>query len=404
MDLSVILLVVLTAMIAALLFLVLKTKSGESDEQWKIKFIELEQLLKNQPELFLSRSKEAQAENNEKLLKSFSELREGLIEKSAESEQKITAGLFTFRDEIFKRLEESFNQLNTKVEERLEKISNKVRENLNEGFKNTNETFQNVLLRLAKIDEAQKKIESLSTNVVSLQDVLTDKKSRGIFGEVQLHQVLSSVFGEVNEKIYKLQHMLKGGKIVDCMLFLPEPMGNICVDSKFPLENYRRIFDKELDETARLNAQKEFAKNVKKHINDIAEKYIVANETADQAIMFLPAEAIFAEIHAYHPELISYANEKRVWVAGPTTFLATLTTVQSVLTNIERNKYMGIMHQEINKLGEEFKRYQDRWDDLSKHIQTVSKDVDKIHTTTSKISSRFQKIAEVEVESFEQLE
>ncbi len=365
---------------------------------------DLESWLKHQPDLIQAKFSEALAKNNHELAKDYNSLKEDIICRLSNNSEKLNKDLFTFKDEFSEKQKNSFSLLTQTVEERLEKISNKVKENLDDGFKKTNETFNNVLVRLAKIDEAQKKIESLSSEVVSLQDVLTDKKSRGIFGEVQLHHVLASVFGEVNEKIYKLQYTLSNTKIVDAILFLPEPMGRVCVDSKFPLENYKRMFDKELSEEARQVATKEFGKNVKKHIDDIANKYILKDETADQAIMFLPAEAIFAELHAYHQTVVEYANEKKVWLASPTTFLATLTTVQSVLTNIERNKYMGIMHQEINKLGEDFKRYQTRWDDLSKHIKTVTKDVDKIHTTSTKIAGRFQKIMEVEIEHKDELE
>jgi DNA recombination protein RmuC len=365
---------------------------------------DIESLLKHQPDLMQAKFSESLAKNNNVVSKDLHELKEDILFRLAHSSEKLNKDLFEFKDDFSEKQKNSFSILSQTVEERLEKISKKVKENLDEGFKKTNETFNNVLIRLAKIDEAQKKIESLSSDVVSLQDVLTDKKSRGIFGEVQLHHVLASVFGDVNNKVYKLQYSLSNSKIVDAILFLPEPMGRVCVDSKFPLENYKRMFDKTLSDEQRQTAMKEFGKNVKKHIDDISSKYILKDETADQAIMFLPAEAIFAELHAYHQDVVEYANTKKVWLTSPTTFLATLTTVQSVLTNIERNKYMTIMHQEINKLGEDFERYQTRWDDLSKHLKTVTKDVDKIHTTSNKISNRFQKIMEVEIEHKDMIE
>lgn len=334
--------------------------------------------------------------NNERLTRNFSELREGVLTRLHESQTASQKDLFNFREMLTKDLEEKFFKLSTTIETRLDKINNKVQENLNEGFKKTNETFTGIIQRLAKIDEAQKKIDALSTNVISLQDVLTDKKSRGIFGEVQLTNVLKSVFGEPG-KYYELQHKLDNTKIVDAALMLPEPVGLLCVDSKFPLENFKRMYEGH-DEAYKLNARKEFAKNIKKHVDDISSKYIIKDKTSDQAIMFLPAEAIFAEIHAYHPELVEYAQSKRVWITGPSTFMATLTTVQTVLLNMERSKYMSVLHKEINKLGVEFSRYEQRWDDLQKHLMTVTKDADKIHVTTGKISKQFQKIMEVEIE------
>ncbi|PIK15159.1 DNA recombination protein RmuC [Halobacteriovorax sp. JY17] len=332
---------------------------------------------------------------------SLYEFKEQIVEKLNQDSLKKQQDLYEFKSDLFKQQQESMLGLHKIIESRLDSISNKVQENLEKGFEKSNATFQGVIERLAKIDEAQKKIESLSTNVVSLQDVLTDKKSRGIFGEVQLGNLLSTVFGERNEKVYKIQHLLSNGKIVDAALFLPEPIGLICVDSKFPLENYKRLVSTSNDEAQRAVFAKEFAKNVKKHIDDIANKYIITNETADQAILFLPAEAIFAEIHAYHSEIVDYANQKKIWLSSPTTFLATLTTVQSVLLNLERNKYMSVMHEEINKLGDEFNRYEERWNKLAKHLGTVSKDVDDIHITTGKISGRFQKIMTVDIENSE---
>lgn len=332
------------------------------------------------------------------------QFKEQIVDRLNQSSKDGVENLHSFKSDLLKNQQESMLGLHKIIESRLDKISNKVQENLDKGFEKTNATFQGVIERLAKIDEAQKKIESLSSNVVSLQDVLTDKKSRGIFGEVQLSNLLSSVFGNTHKKVYALQHSLSNKKIVDAALFLPDPIGTLCVDSKFPLENFKRMMTKTNDQTTRDMFAKEFAKNLKKHIDDISSKYILAGETADQAILFLPAEAIFAEIHAYHSDIVEYANSKRVWLASPTTFLATLTTVQSVMLNLERNKYMSVMHEEINKLGEEFDRYQDRWDDLSKHLNTVTKDVDKIHITSNKISGRFQKIMAVDIENGELLE
>lgn len=367
------------------------------------------QKLDNQKELTKAVVSEVVEEKFNKLQKSEHEMNTSLIEKFHGLKNSLTETLIEatdrqikntdlFRESFTKFQTERFEALTKKIEENLRHISDKVRENLDEGFKKTNETFNSVLERLAKIDEAQKKIESLSSNVVSLQDVLTDKKSRGIFGEVQLQQVLSSVFGDKNDKVYQLQYKLSSGVIGDSVLFLPEPTGKIIVDSKFPLENFRRMFDSALSEQEKKDVTKDFKQNLKKHIDDISSKYIIANETADQAILFLPAEAIFAEIHAYHGDIIDYASSKRVWLASPTTFMAMLTTVQVVLNNIERSKYTSVIHQELNKLGEEFMRYRKRWDNLAAHIDTVTKDVKEIHTTTEKISNRFGQISEVKID------
>jgi DNA recombination protein RmuC len=313
---------------------------------------------------------------------------QNLIDRFNFLQQNVSQDLFKMSEKLNKDLETKLNEINDRV-----------KMNLDQGFKKTNETFTSVIERLAKIDEAQKKIEALSNNVVSLQDVLTDKKSRGIFGEVQLNQVLSSVFGDKNDKVYQVQYKLSNGTICDSILFLPEPTGKLVVDSKFPLENFRRMFDVSLNEIQKKEVTKEFKVNLKKHIDDISSKYIIKDETADQAVLFLPAEAIFAELYAYHGDVIEYAHQKRVWITSPTTFMAMLTTVQVVLNNIERSKYTNVIHLELNKLADEFARYKKRWDSLASHIDTVSKDVKDIHVTTEKITSRFSQISDVKIDN-----
>jgi DNA recombination protein RmuC len=326
----------------------------------------------------------------------------------AESEQKQLRELLSNKLETVERLERSsktlteslndnFTSLNDMVYRNLDKINMRVEERLNEGFEKTNKTFVSILERLSRIDEAQKKIDSLSTNIVSLQDVLTDKKSRGIFGEVQLNHILSVVFGEKNDKIYEIQKKLGNSMIADAVLHIPEPVGMVCLDSKFPLENYRRMIDGNISEAERKQYIREFKLNVKTHINDIASKYIIQGQTSDQAIMFIPAEAIFAEINAYHRDLLDYAGEKKVWLTSPTTLMSVLSTVQVVLRNMEREKYAGIIHEELNKLGKDFKLYKERWESLAKNIKRVSEDVDKINITSNKIERKFDRISRVEM-------
>ena len=320
-----------------------------------------------------------------------------ITERLGKLETELVKELGEFKSNLSENNNNNFNILNEKLEKRLMQINDKVNERLDENFEKTNKTFTSVLERLSKIDEAQKKIDSLSTDIVSLQSVLTDKKTRGIFGEINLKHILENVFGTNNEKIYKLQYTLSNGTIADSVVFAPEPLGTVAIDSKFPLENYRLMVDKSNSNGAA--AEKLFKADMKKHIDAIASKYIIPSETSDQAILFLPAEAIFAEVNAYHQDIIDYAYKKRVWIAGPTTLMSTLTTLQIILKNIERDKYTKVIHTELRMLSEEFKRYKDRWDKLSRSIDTVSKDVKDIHTTTEKITKRFNSINGVEMES-----
>ena len=331
------------------------------------------------------------------IVKEYGDLKVELATSIGKGSKENIKDLNNFKEGLNKDILESFEALNKKIEEQMEKINKKVEYRLNEGFEKTNKTFTNIVERLTKIDEAQKNIEKLSSNVVSLQHVLTDKKTRGAFGEVQLNHILTSIFGENNEKVFKTQATLSNGKVVDALLHIPNPMGDLAIDSKFPLENYRRMVDRESTETLRHEAKKKFKSDLKKHVDDIAAKYIIPTETSDQAVMFIPAEAIFAELNAYHEDIIDYAQRKRVWIASPTTLMSLLTTVQLLLRNVERDKYSKIIQEELIRLGDEFKRYQDRWDKLSRNIDTVNKSVKEIHTTSSKIGKRFEEISNVKI-------
>ncbi|MBR3049700.1 MAG: DNA recombination protein RmuC [Bacilli bacterium] len=333
------------------------------------------------------------------LFKNINEAR--ITERLGRLEVNMIKELGEFKDNLNNNLNSDFNKLNDQVEKRLLAINEKVNERLDQNFEKTNKTFMNVIERLSKIDEAQKKIENLSTDIVSLQSILTDKKTRGIFGEVNLKHILVNVFGEKNDKVYKLQYTLSTGVIADSVVFAPEPLGTIAIDSKFPLENYQIMVDKNLSNDKRTAAEKLFKQDMKKHIDAISNKYIIPGETTDQAILFLPAEAIFAEINAYHSDIIEYAYKKRVWITSPTTLISTLTVVEMIIKNMERDKYTSIIHEELNKLGIEFSRYKERWDKLSRSIQTVNKDIENVSITTDKITKKFDTINKVEVNKLE---
>ncbi len=323
-----------------------------------------------------------------------------ITERLGKLETSVVKEVSDFKTSFSKDLTLDFERLNDKLDNKLNMINNKVNERLDENFEKTNKTFTNVLERLSKIDEAQKKIDNLSCDIVSLQSILTDKKTRGIFGEVNLKHIMSNVFGE-NDKIYKMQYKFNNDTIADCVLFAPEPLGVIAIDSKFPLENYQNMVDKSKDNITREQYTKMFRIDMKKHIDAISSKYIINGVTSDQAILFLPAEAIFAEINAYHTDIIEYAYKKRVWITSPTTLISTLTTIEVILKNIERDKYTSVIHNELRLLSDEFNRYKERWDKLYKSIETVSKDVKDIHVTTDKITKRFNSINQVEMEKIQ---
>ena len=288
----------------------------------------------------------------------------------------------------------SVETLTKSVDKRLEAITGKVQERLDEGFKKTNQTFISVMERLATIDEAQKKIDGLTTNMVSLQELLGDKRSRGAFGELQLEGLIKNILPPDS---YSFQHTFSKGVRADCVLFLPDPTGTVAVDSKFPMENYQKMFDVNLTDIDKAKAQKQFKLDVKKHINDIATKYIIIDETSDGAVMFLPAEAVFAEIHAYHPELIQEAMAKKVWIVSPTTLMAVLNTARAVLKDVETKKQVHIIKSELGKLGKEFNRFDTRMKKLADNIRQAHENAQDVHITSQKITQRFTQIEKVEL-------
>jgi DNA recombination protein RmuC len=299
------------------------------------------------------------------------------------------------REALLERLAATTESLNTKIDARLGEIAGKVNERLDEGFRKTNETFVSVMTRLATIDEAQKKIESLTGSVVSLQELLGDKRARGAFGEVQLEALVRNV---LPPNAYEMQATLSNGTRADCVLHLPPPTGLVAVDSKFPLENYHRMFEPGVNDVDRALAQKQFRADVKKHVDDIAKKYIIPGETSDGAVMFVPAEAVFAEIHAHHAEITDYAIAKRVWIVSPTTLMAVLNTARAVLKDVETRKQIHVIKESLSRLAVEFGRFDDRMKDLAKHIRQAYDDVEKVQVTSGKISQRFAQIEGVELD------
>lgn len=299
------------------------------------------------------------------------------------------------REAMAEKLSETTRALNAKIDERLDQISGKVSERLDEGFKKTNETFTNVMTRLATIDEAQKKIDGLTGSVLSLQELLGDKRARGAFGEVQLEALVRNV---LPTSAYEMQSTLSNGTRADCVLRLPAPTGLVAVDSKFPLENYHKMYAPESTELDYTLAQKQFKADIRRHVDAISGKYIIAGETSDGAVMFIPAEAVFAEIHAHHAEVVEYANAKRVWIVSPTTLMAVLNTARAVLKDVETRNQIHVIKDELVKLSVDFSRFDDRMRKLADHVRQAHEDAQQVQISSKKISQRFAQIEGVELE------
>lgn len=349
--------------------------------------------------------KKAALELQEKFLGSFGDLRGGFEKRQAETQKELQTSLQAGVDRVQKQLGDHLTRntedlvkrmesLTKSTDERLQQISGQVDKRLTEGFDKTNQTFADIQKRLALIDDAQKKITELSGNVVSLQRVLADRTSRGAFGEVQLEALVRNV---LPENAFKMQHTLSNSRRVDCMLFLPEPTGQVPIDSKFPLENYRRQVDPDATEETKKAAEKDFARDVQMHVYAVASKYIIPGETSDGAILFIPAEAVFAEIHSKHPELVEQAQRARVWMASPTTLMAILTTAAAVIKDSETRERVHEIQEHLRMLSKDFERFENRMGALSRHIEQAHDDVGKVHISARKISSRFHKIEKLEV-------
>jgi DNA recombination protein RmuC len=326
----------------------------------------------------------------ENLLDRFGELTQMMERRLGENllQQSQTTSLFT------QQLTETLSRHSEDLTLRLRDISLQVEKRLSEGFDKTSTTFTDIVKRLALIDDAQKKLTELSSNVVSLQEILVDKRSRGAFGEVQLKNLVQNVLPTNH---FAFQHTLSNGARADCILFLPDPTGNVVIDSKFPLENYQLMTNFETSEADRKKAQQLFRQDIKKHIQDIQSKYIIRHETSEGALMFIPAEAIFAEIHAHFPDLVELAHRANVWLSSPTTLMAILTTACSVLKDNATREHIHVIQKHLRYLADDFSRFDTRMNQLAKHIDQAHKDVQLVQTSAQKITHRFQQIEATEL-------
>ena len=342
-----------------------------------------------------NRQVNTQTEQGETRIQRLEEIFRGLEKDLRQDVEGVRVKVDESLEKNTRQLSERVKELIQTNKEQLAEISGKVEERLEKGFEKTTTVFADVLKRLALIDKAQEKIAELSGNVVSLQEVLSDKRSRGAFGEVQLSALISNM---MPENSYSLQHTFDNGLRADCVLFLPDPTGTICIDSKFPLESYQKMTDSTLGDADRKSAEQQFRQDIKKHIKDISSKYIIPGVTSDGAVMFIPAEAVFAEIHGHYPDLVEESHRARVWLASPTTMMAILTTSRAVLKDAATRQQIHIIQDHLVALSQDFSRFQQRMDKLATHIDQANRDVVDVNKSARKITSRFTKIEKVELE------
>lgn len=286
------------------------------------------------------------------------------------------------------------NQAQNDTNQRLDGLTQRLGDGLTQQTEKTGESLRQLRERLAVIDAAQKNITDLSQQVVSLNEILSNKQARGAFGEIQLQDLVGNI---LPPSAFILQARLSNGRIADCLLNLPNPPGPIVVDAKFPLESYRALAAADGDEESRRRAARDFAAAILKHVHDIAERYIVPGETAESALMFVPSEAVYAELHANHAAVVDRSFRARVWIVSPTTLMATLNTVRAVLKDVHMREQAGLIQSEVQNLMTDVDRLGKRVENLQRHFAQAETDIREIRISADKITSRGERIEAVQV-------
>jgi DNA recombination protein RmuC len=290
------------------------------------------------------------------------------------------------------RLQAQERNLARAVDDRLADLGKRVSDRLQESTEKAGKSLSDLAARLAVIDAAQANIMELSTQVVGLQNILSNKQARGAFGEIQLADLVREVLAPGS---YEFQAKVGSGR-ADCLLKLPNPPGPIAIDAKFPLESYRALRTAQ-DEPARIIAGRAFDQALRKHVRDIREKYIVAGETAESALMFLPSEAVYAELYANFANVVEESFRSRVWIVSPTTLMALLNTVRAVLRDVEMRKEAGLIKVEVDRMLDDVKRLGDRVGKLGRHFDQAREDIEDIRRSTDGISRHGERIRAVEL-------
>lgn len=301
-----------------------------------------------------------------------------------------------FQTNIIETMTKRFESINQQLGEKMKEINQKVEDKLKEGFQGTSETMAQVRERLKVIDEAQKNMESLSKDVVSLRSIMEGNQTRGAYGEYQLNMVLHNVFGDTvgcYQEQYTIKKVKDGDDVrADAVVFMPEPNKMICIDSKFPFQDYERLM-KEEDETNKEEYKRLFASAVKKHITVIKDKYIIEGKTAPEALMFIPNDGVFAYIHQELLDVVDYAREKRVILTSPSTLPAILVTINMVRIEAERAKNVKEISKQLDALGKQFTLFSNEWTQLSRQLDTATKTREKLDSRVSRITNKFDAIS-----------
>ena len=270
----------------------------------------------------------------------------------------------------------------------LAEMQERMTQTLHGNSKRTVTSLTQLQERLAVIDKAQDNITKLSGDVLSLQDILSNKQTRGAFGEIQLNDIVSKALPSDS---YTVQATLTNGKRADCLIHLPNPPGPIVIDSKFPLEAYEAL-RRANTPAAVAEAGRLMRTAVRTHIRAISEKYIIEGETAEGALMFLPSEAVYAELHANFPELVREGFAARVWIVSPTTCMATLNTMRAILKDARMREQAGAIRRELSLLHKDVDRLGERVGHLDRHFGQAARDIADIKISADRAGRRAKRL------------
>lgn len=310
------------------------------------------------------------------ITKDFKNILEEKLNKEANSIRDI-------KDNFFKDIKTDIDNINSKIQNEFSK-SNQY----------TNDNLKDLSTKLALLDKSYEIVSNSQKEILKLQDIFKDKKARGNLGEFILENIIKSIFGE-NSKYYKFQYKLKNNTIADLVIFSESPLNLFCIDSKFPLTNYQKITDNNLEDEQVKEAIKEFKKDIKKHIDDIKNKYIIKGETADFAIMCIPSEAIFSYIVSNLYDMVCYAQDNKIVIASPTTLPVMISNVYMAIKNIEHSKFATEIAKKLSSLKDEFERFTKRFQDLEKNFKNTSESFDEINITSKKLAKNFSDIENI---------
>ena len=274
------------------------------------------------------------------------------------------------------------------MEQRLAEVARGMSESLHGTATRTARSLGELQQRLETIDKAQSNIEKLSGDVLSLQDILSNKQTRGAFGEIQLNDIVRKA---MPPDAFTMQATLSNGRRADCLIHLPNPPGPIVIDSKFPLEAYEALRRAE-NQSQLIEAQRMLRIAVRNHIKAIAERYILDGETADGALMFLPSEAVYAELHANFPDLVREGFDARVWIVSPTTCMATLNTMRAVLKDARMREQAGAIRATLRQLHRDVELVVERVEKLATHFHQARGDLEGITTAAERAGKRAAKL------------